>query len=113
MKHEATLQVPACWKELIKVEFPEDLVGITSEKQCTGIDDPKPHYDDDRCVHFAFSDGMVFALSLLSGQHNYYGKFWWAKKLSSFQLQEMETFDSEYHYFCFGDEYHVKINWIP
>ena len=112
MKYEATLRVPACWKKLIQVEFPEDLVGIKSEKQRTQIDDPEPYYDDDRCVASVFPDGTSFSIAIMSGQGNYYGKYWWEKRMSTFQLQEVDSFCTEYHYFCAGDEYHIKIDWI-
>lgn len=73
MKYSATVKVPACWRDLIQVVFPEDLAGITSEKHQKGNADPEPHYDDARRVGGRFENGADFSVELCSGQGNYYG----------------------------------------
>ena len=69
----ALIKIPTCWKKLVDTEF-EDISKMTSEKQCKGIADPEPHYDDFRSIRGTFGnkDYEVF-LSLCSGQSNYFG----------------------------------------
>lgn len=73
MKQKATVKVPACWRDLIRKIFPEDLAGITSEKHQKGNADPEPHYDDARRIDGKFENGAEFSIELCSGQSNYYG----------------------------------------
>jgi len=109
MKYEATIPVPACWRRLIKVKFPEDLAEGTFEKQYTGIYDPNPHYNEDRCVEHTFPDGMRFILSLSHGL----GLYCWQDKTSTHVVETMEKqFLSEYHHYDYDVNYHVRINWV-
>lgn len=72
-RHRCRVEIPACWHDLVQVNFPDDLSGITSEKNCKGANDPDPHYDDSRAATVRCSCGARIQLSLCSGQSNYFG----------------------------------------
>lgn len=71
---DVSISLPAVWKKLIQIEFPDDLADIYSEKEGhTGNFDEKPHYDDTRSVAAIAKNGCKVEVTLASGQANYYG----------------------------------------
>ena len=110
-EYNATLKVPACWRTLINVEFPASLAGITSEKHCTGVADPLPHYDDQRNVDHVFENGAHFRLTLASGQGNYYGGVDLYAPTAE-ETEIVEAFCSNYRIRLAGDSYYVNIQWV-
>jgi len=109
----AKVKVPACWKKLIDVVFPDDLEGITSEKYQNGIADPEPHYDDHRTIDGSFEDGAEFTLALSSGQGNYYGDFSvWKNGQRLTDDEPLEQFDHVEFTLEDGTSYALEIEWI-
>ena len=112
MKYSATVELPRCWKNLVEMEFPEDLKGILDEKtNHTGNADPKPHYDDCRRVSGVFPNGADFSVELCSGQSNYYGGLSIFKDDKEVCSEFLENFNSLV-WEGNGVEYELKIEWI-
>lgn len=112
LKEERTLEVPAVWKKLITLSFPDDLQGVTSEKHCKGNADPEPHYDDMRACSVIFSDGVQFTLFLSSGQSNYFGWCQWENESHTFEESEpFESYEDSYEYNSRGLQRVVYIVW--
>lgn len=113
LKEERTLEVPAVWKKLIMLSFPEDLGGMTSEKFCKGNADPEPHYDDVRVCTVVFSDGVQFTLFLSSGQSNYWGSYQWENEDATFEESEpLESYEDTYERESRGLHRVVHIAWV-
>jgi hypothetical protein len=108
----AQIEIPKCWKELITVDFPLNLHGVTSEKHLTGIDDPRPHYDDWRVINGRFVNGHHVHVSIASGQSNYYG---WLSLTDgdgcSVYEAELESFD-DLNVEVDGTAYAVEVEWV-
>jgi hypothetical protein len=118
MLTEATINVPRCWKELSRLDFPEDLKGIKGEKQRDpgNIADPDPYYDDARSVYTVVK-GLRIGVHLSSGQGNYFGGF----TIESVNNAEEEvvadvisdTLDDVNEITLEnGDAFVLKINWV-
>lgn len=105
----AVVSVAKCWKELIDVEFPDDLSGILSEKHQKGIEDPNPYYDDVRFINFVFDNNERGTLSLCSGQSNYYG----AIEINEGEIFSdiLESFNKRIYVMANNKEYVVNLSY--
>ena len=107
-----TIRIPKCWKDLVQVEFPEDLNGIEDgDRRVVVTDDPKPYYDDARCISINLDGTRTFTLNLMSGQGNYFGGYIFDDIDDTLESEPLEAFTDVEETFG-GTEYRIKIEWV-
>ena len=113
---EGTIDVPACWRDLVRTSFSDldrEVPDATGREE---IADPKPYVDDHREVGARLQEGYEFVLQLASGKSHY-----WARH----ELYDRETDARVYQGISFqefdpageerieveGVEFLVRYNW--
>lgn len=108
LTQKAIVKVPACWRKLIDVVFPDNLEGITSEKDQKGNADPEPHYDDTRRIEGRFPNNEHFSLMLCSGQGNYWGGW----SIGEVESEPLESWPEPVETEIDGVAYVLAIEWV-
>lgn len=69
---QATIELPACWKNLVEETFDEEDCPPKASNR-SGYSDPNPYVDDHRILGTTLPDGKDLSITLASGNENYWG----------------------------------------